>query len=41
MGWSKFPAEWSLGITFAILASGIVYSIWRTRTPAAAVDRAG
>jgi tellurite resistance protein TerC len=41
MGWSKFPAEWSLGITFAILASGIVYSIWRTRTPAATVDRAG
>ena len=31
MGWQKFPAEWSLGITFAILASGIVFSLWKTR----------
>lgn len=31
LGWSKFPAEWSLGITFAILAGGVVYSLWRTR----------
>jgi tellurite resistance protein TerC len=38
MGWSKFPAEWSLGITFAILAAGILYSMWRTRTPAPAAD---
>ncbi|HEX2525260.1 MAG TPA: TerC family protein [Geminicoccus sp.] len=30
-GWSKFPAEWSLGITFAILAAGVGYSLWRTR----------
>lgn len=30
-GWTKFPAEWSLGITFVILASGIGYSLWRTR----------
>lgn len=30
MGWSKFPAEWSLGITFVILASGIGYSLWRS-----------
>jgi tellurite resistance protein TerC len=43
MGWEKFPAGWSLGITFAILASGIAYSLWRSRgkgstaeTPAAA-----
>jgi len=37
MGWSKFPAEWSLGVTFTILAAGIAYSIWRTRaTPPAA-----
>jgi tellurite resistance protein TerC len=39
-GWTKFPAEWSLGVTFAILAVGVVYSLWRTRgptdTPAAA-----
>lgn len=31
LGWEKFPAEWSLGITFAILASGVAYSLWRTR----------
>ena len=30
MGWAKFPAEWSLGITFVILASGVAYSLWRT-----------
>ncbi|ODN70589.1 TerC family protein [Methylobrevis pamukkalensis] len=30
LGWQKFPAEWSLGITFAILAAGIGYSLWRT-----------
>jgi tellurite resistance protein TerC len=30
LGWEKFPAEWSLGITAAILASGISYSLWRT-----------
>lgn len=33
LGWSKFPAEWSLGVTFAILATGVVYSLWRTRAP--------
>ncbi|GHA29808.1 membrane protein [Devosia pacifica] len=31
LGWQKFPAEWSLGITFAILAAGVGYSLWRTR----------
>jgi tellurite resistance protein TerC len=39
-GWTKFPAEWSLGITFAILGTGVIYSLWRTRgspkTPAPA-----
>lgn len=34
LGWQKFPAEWSLGITFVILASGVGYSLWRTRTKA-------
>ena len=29
----KFPAAWSLGATFAILATGIAYSLWRTRNP--------
>ncbi len=31
MGWEKFPADWSLGITFAILAAGVAWSLWRTR----------
>lgn len=32
-GWAKFPAEWSLAITFAILGAGVFYSVWRTRRP--------
>ncbi len=31
LGWQKFPASWSLGITFAILTGGVVYSLWRSR----------
>ena len=31
-GLEKFPASWSLGVTFAILAAGIFYSLWRTRS---------
>ena len=31
LGWGKFPAEWSLGITFVILGAGVGYSLWRTR----------
>jgi tellurite resistance protein TerC len=27
----KFPASWSLTITFAILGAGIAYSLWKTR----------
>ena len=34
-GWTKFPASLSLGVTFAILAAGIGWSLWRTRQPAA------
>jgi tellurite resistance protein TerC len=30
-GWEKFPATWSLAITFAILAVGVFYSLWRSR----------
>jgi len=30
-GWEKFPAAWSLGITFAILTAGVVWSLWKTR----------
>jgi tellurite resistance protein TerC len=32
MGWVKFPAAVSLGVTFAILAAGILWSLWRTRS---------
>jgi len=35
MGWEKFPPAWSLGITFAILGAGVVFSLWKTGTPAA------
>jgi tellurite resistance protein TerC len=31
MGWEKFPASWSLGITLLMLACGFIYSIWKTR----------
>ena len=30
MGWEKFPPAWSLGITFAILGAGVVFSLWKT-----------
>ncbi|WP_136684064.1 TerC family protein [Falsirhodobacter xinxiangensis] len=30
MGWEKFPPAWSLGITFAILAAGIIVSLIKT-----------
>jgi tellurite resistance protein TerC len=31
LGLAKIPAPVSLGVTFAILASGIVWSLWKTR----------
>jgi tellurite resistance protein TerC len=31
MGWEKFPIDWSLFITFAILGSGVGYSLWKTQ----------
>lgn len=34
--WEKFPASWSLGITFAILATGVFYSLWRSKNDTAA-----
>ncbi len=34
VGWQKFPASWSLGITFAILTVGVLYSLWRSRNDA-------
>ena len=27
----KFPSEWSLGITLGLIASGVAYSLWKTR----------
>lgn len=31
MGWEKFPPSWSLGITFAILGTGVIVSLVKTR----------
>lgn len=31
MGWEKFPIALSLGLTFAILGSGVGYSLWKTQ----------
>lgn len=31
LGWTKFPPAVSLGVTFAILATGVIWSLWRTR----------
>jgi len=33
MGLEKFPASISLGVTMAIIAIGVLYSMWRTRKP--------
>lgn len=32
MGWEKFPASISLGITVALIAGGVIYSLLRTRS---------
>ena len=42
LGTDKFPIAWSLGATFAILAAGVGYSLWKTRgaVPAPAVTSA-
>ena len=31
LGMEKFPANISLGVTFAILGAGVAYSLWKTR----------
>jgi tellurite resistance protein TerC len=36
LGWEKFPPAWGLGITLAILASGVLFSLWKTRGGASA-----
>ncbi len=38
LGLEKFPANLSLGITFAILAAGVIYSLWRSRNDAPLVE---
>lgn len=38
MGWAKFPPEWSLGITFAILGAGMAVSLWKTKHGEAAEE---
>lgn len=40
LGIAKVPPALSLGVTFAILIAGVVYSLWRTRGDAAAAARA-
>jgi tellurite resistance protein TerC len=35
LGLEKFPPAVALTITFAILAAGVLYSLWKTRAPAA------
>ena len=32
LGLQKFPPTWSLGITFVILAAGVVFSLWKTKS---------
>ncbi len=38
LGLGKVPAQVSLGVTFAILAGGIAYSLWKTRRPDSAAS---
>jgi tellurite resistance protein TerC len=39
MGWEKFPADWSLAVTVAILTTGVVWSLWKTRSDAHDLSR--
>ena len=41
MGLEKFPPALSLGVTFAILAAGVAYSLWKTGRKGDAVALAG
>ncbi len=40
LGWEKFPPLWSLGITVGILASGIIFSLWKTRADVTPTSKA-
>ena len=35
MGWEKFPASVSLGVTLGLLTAGVVVSLWKTRATVA------
>lgn len=35
----KVPADWSFAVILSLLASGVLYSLWKTRTAARAVER--
>jgi len=39
MGLEKFPPSWSLGVTFAILAAGVGFSLYKTRGQAKTVEQ--
>ncbi|MES2729805.1 MAG: TerC family protein [Pseudomonadota bacterium] len=39
MDWNKFPPALSLGITVGILASGVLYSLWKTRDTAPTLEK--
>lgn len=41
LGLDKLPPAVSLGVTFGILAAGVLYSLWKTRNGPAVADRAG
>ena len=38
LGWEKFPPAWSLGITFAILAAGVLVSLVKTKPEVKSVE---
>jgi tellurite resistance protein TerC len=37
-GWQKFPADWSLTVTMAILGAGVLWSLWKTREAGGAAE---
>ncbi len=39
MGWEKFPASISLGVTLGLIAGGVIYSLYRTRQTIAGPQR--
>jgi tellurite resistance protein TerC len=41
LGLEKFPPAISLSVTFGLLAAGVLYSLWKTRTAAPVIDKRG